>query len=355
MTVAAPSQTPLVSVVIPAYNAAATLAATLDTVLAQSHPRLEVVVVDDGSTDATPEVLAGYGRRIVAVRQQNRGLAGARNAGWRAARGELVAIMDADDLCAPERVSIQVQALQHHPEAVLCASDFSAFDATGRVSESHGARYYSAIADEPGGLDAILGQAADLDVPAGAWPSLREPRRLPVRVGLAYPRVAFGNFVHPPTILVRREAFDRAGPFDETFRYSSDWEWIVRVARLGPFVHVDLPLLDYRLSRTQMSATPFGGRQSLDILAAGRKIWSADPSLASDDPGRMRRCRREFYQDAAYNLSEDRKALAAGMLARSLWNGAFGLLAARIALRIAVPGSVARALRAAAGRGPTPG
>jgi glycosyltransferase involved in cell wall biosynthesis len=338
-------ENPLVSVVIPAFNAAATLNATLDSVLAQTHPRVEVVVVDDGSTDETPAVLASYGDRLRAVRQRNGGLANARNAGWRLARGDYVAIMDADDVCAPERISVQLRALQRHPEAVLCSSAFTAFDHAGFVSASHGARYYSAIRDAPDGLRSLYGQEADLEIPAGAWPSLREPLRVPVHVGRVYPALAFGNFVHPPTAMVRRDALLAAGPFDESLRWNSDWEWFVRVSRLGPFVYAERPLLDYRLSRTQMSATPTDGGFALDMVAAGHKIWNADPALARTERARMRRCRRQFYIDAAYALSERRKGMAVRMLAQGAWNGAVGLEAARTGLRILLPSGILQRIR----------
>lgn len=119
-----------VSVVIPAYNAGRYLGEALDSVLAQTLPPREVLVVDDGSTDDTPEVCARYSGRVRYARQENAGVSAARNAGLAAATGEFVALMDADDVCAPERFARQVAALRRRPDAVACLSGHWVFDRT---------------------------------------------------------------------------------------------------------------------------------------------------------------------------------------------------------------------------------
>src|SRR5450631_4327314 len=92
------AERPLVSIVVPAFNAARFLAAAIDSVLEQRYSPFEVIVVDDGSTDATPTILAEYGHRIRVLRRDHGGLAAARNAGMQLARGSLIALMDADDI-----------------------------------------------------------------------------------------------------------------------------------------------------------------------------------------------------------------------------------------------------------------
>ena len=111
---------PLVSCIIPVFNGARFLGEAVDSILAQTYRPCEVIVVDDGSTDATGDVIAGYGERVVAVRQPNRGEAAARNAGVRAARGALVAFLDADDLWGPEKLTRQAAKLGEDPRIDLC-------------------------------------------------------------------------------------------------------------------------------------------------------------------------------------------------------------------------------------------
>ena len=298
------------SVVIAGYNVAKTIAQTLDSILAQAG-RFEVVIVDDGSTDATPAVLEPYKDRVRVLRQPNGGLPAARNAGCAAARGEFIAIMDADDLCRPERVLLQHAVLTRHPEVVLCSSDFAAFGESGPISPSYGSTYYSAIGDASR-LDSLYPEHETFEFGRGAWPGLEAPASIAVRRGNVYRELAFGNFVHPPTVMFRKDVLERAGPADDALRYTSDWDWFVRMARLGPFAHIARPLLDYRISASQMSSVRVSnGQVAVDVIGAADKIWAADPSLAAEQPARVRRCIRDFCFDAAYAMAERRKGVAA--------------------------------------------
>ncbi|MBK8993570.1 MAG: glycosyltransferase family 2 protein, partial [Gammaproteobacteria bacterium] len=112
----------LVSVVIPAYNAAAFIERAVDSVLTQSYRSREVLVVNDGSTDRTGEVLARYGSAIRVIDQPNGGLSSARNRGIREARGEFVALLDADDRWLPEKLERQVQAMVADPGIGFCST-----------------------------------------------------------------------------------------------------------------------------------------------------------------------------------------------------------------------------------------
>jgi len=122
----------LVSVIIPAYNAAAFIKETLDSVFAQTYSHYEAIVVNDGSPD-TPEleqVLASYMHRVTYIKQENRGLSGARNTGIRAATGSLIAILDADDLWTPDYLEEQTKFLRKHPEYDLVYSNARLFGDT---------------------------------------------------------------------------------------------------------------------------------------------------------------------------------------------------------------------------------
>lgn len=128
----------LVSVIIPAFNAGATIDETLRSVRSQSHDRLEIVVVDDGSTDDTLAIAERHAERdprITIIRQGNAGVAAARNAGWQAARADFIAFIDADDLWAPCKVERQLQAMVDGGERTgLVYSWYAWIDAKSRVS-----------------------------------------------------------------------------------------------------------------------------------------------------------------------------------------------------------------------------
>ena len=129
--------TPRVSVLVPAYNAAGYLRYALDSVLAQSYADWEIVLVDDGSTDDTGALVDSYRARLQDklryIHQSNRGLPAARNSGIRAARGEFIALLDADDVWLPHRLERSIQALDAEPAAGLAHAKVRRIDAQGNV------------------------------------------------------------------------------------------------------------------------------------------------------------------------------------------------------------------------------
>lgn len=124
---------PRFSVVIPAYNAAATLARAIDSVLAQTWPAHEIVVVDDGSADATGAVASGFGERVHYLRQANAGPSAARNQGVQAAAGDWIAFLDADDWFYPDRLRVHAEMIQAKPGLDFLLAGYDYRDAEGRL------------------------------------------------------------------------------------------------------------------------------------------------------------------------------------------------------------------------------
>ena len=141
-----PAADVLVSVAIPAYNARATLA--------QTHRQLDIIVVDDGSTDRTWALLQRYGPLVRAIRQTNAGTGAARHTSMQAARGDFIVLLDADDICEPDRIAIQLAYLLAHPDILLCSTDFSSFDDHRELQASSIASYYHRCSPALGGVRA---------------------------------------------------------------------------------------------------------------------------------------------------------------------------------------------------------
>lgn len=188
---------PEVSVVIPTYNRQDTILRAVGSVLGQTHRDLELIVVDDASTDDTEAVLAGIGDpRLRQHRHtQNRGAAAARNTGIAAATGDCIAFLDSDDAWLPHKLELQLAALRAAPaeQAVSC----------------HGVVMHL--------LDHRIEREMPLQ-PAADWKL----------------RLALGCDLSPgATQLARREAFARTGPLDETLPRFEDWDWLLRYAQAG--------------------------------------------------------------------------------------------------------------------------
>src|SRR5207248_406310 len=126
------NERPPISVVIATFNQAAYLGETLESVLRQSYPEVEIIVVDDGSTDATPAVAERYGGRIRYVRQENAERGAARNAGLRLAHGAFVAFLDSDDVWLPHKLEREAAVLIAQPDVAVVYSDVELIDAAGR-------------------------------------------------------------------------------------------------------------------------------------------------------------------------------------------------------------------------------
>ncbi|HWG35413.1 MAG TPA: glycosyltransferase family 2 protein [Gemmatimonadaceae bacterium] len=249
-----PAEPGLVSVVIPTFNRARILRRAIDSALAQSYERLEVIVVDDGSTDETPDVLRDLGPRVRAIRQTNAGPAVARNTAIAHARGELVAFLDSDDTWLEWKIEAQVQALGRVPQAGLAWTDMIAVDDTGDVRshrylrEMYGAyqlidfptlmRQSSPVAD-------VRKNLADSSVVA------------PILVGDLSVAILYGNLLHTPTVLIRRSWIGRSGGFDPSYRHGGeDYEFYSRVCALGPVALIDAAAVRYRVGASDQLTAP---------------------------------------------------------------------------------------------------
>jgi glycosyltransferase involved in cell wall biosynthesis len=207
--------TAFVSVVIPTYNYGHYVAEAVESVLAQTYKNIEIIVVDDGSTDDTEDRLEAYRDRIRYIRQQNQGCSMARNSGIHAAKGEWIAFLDADDIWHPRKLEIQIAYLAGHPDVGLLASDSSK------------------------------------DISRG-WPECASKSDLPAeRIGLE--DIAVRSQFGPSGVIVRKQCFDKVGLFDTDLRSVEDRDMWIRIACHYQIAKLRLPLWWYRMHSTSMS------------------------------------------------------------------------------------------------------
>lgn len=249
---------PLVSVVIPAFNAAPYLSRAVESVLAQTHPVAELVVVDDGSSDETYEVAGRFDSAVVRIRQANRGVSNARNRGAAATRGDLIAFLDADDEWLPRKLEVQLARLAARPEVVASFTN-------------------SVAVDERTGSERSLPYRLEPDM----------ERSLLVKGPL------IGN---ASSVLVRRGAFEAVGGFDEALSQSADYELWLRLAGRGAFDYVPEVLVRLRVREGSMSSSvPLLERDTRRLLDK----FFADPARAA----RYARDKGRAYGNALTMLS----------------------------------------------------
>jgi GT2 family glycosyltransferase len=257
-----------VSALIPVFNGGRYLAIAIDSALAQAGVTIEVIVVDDGSTDETPSILAGYGDRVVVVRQANRGLAAARNAGLAIARGEVVAFLDSDDTWEPEKSRQQLAYLEAHPDVGLISCDAFRMDAAG----ARGAP--------------MLGDGAR-DLPAGR----------------CLEALFLGNFVLLPGVMVRQATLAAVGRFDETVPGVEDYDLWLRIAAVTGIAVLPRPLASYRSWPGQMSRDRL--RQTRSEARVLTLALARHPELRRGLGGRARRRLARLFDEAGYRDLQD--------------------------------------------------
>jgi glycosyltransferase involved in cell wall biosynthesis len=338
----------LVSVILGAYDIAPLLQQTLDSVLAQRHVQLEIIVVDDGSTDGTGAVLESYGDRIRAVTQANGGVAAARNTGLKHARGEFIALMDHDDLCMPERLAVQMACLRALPQVSLCCSEFSGFSEEGPIADAYSGHYYAKCDEASGGTAGHYSHRHVLDIGAclsdGKAP--HSSATTTVFWGEVYEDIACGNFVHPPTVMFRASLLAQVGEFDPTAGLMCDWEWLVRAARYTPFASIDRPLLNYRRSAGQISSPRYHRSALVDMLAVAESIARRDPSLWQRQPEALKANLVDITMDVADANAEVNASVALRLLARLAWRyRVVTTKTLRILVKALIPGWLLRKMR----------
>lgn len=276
--------TPLISVVIPTFNRGWTLGEAVDSVLSQDFPDFELIVVDDGSTDDTAGLLAGYGDRISVIRQENRGVSAARNRGVREAAGNLIAFLDSDDLWLPGKLKAQAAFFQAHPEARICQTEETWVRNGRRVNPKNRHKKPSGDIFEPS-LELCL--------------------------------------VSPSAVMIRRDLYEEMDGFDETLPACEDYDLWLRIGCRYPVHLIDTPFIVKRGGHDdQLSRQPSLDRYRIDslkkLIESGRlndpqrnaavKILTQKCHIYANGCAKRGRAREAaFYHDLAGSY-EDRRA-----------------------------------------------
>ncbi len=193
---------PLVSVILPTFNRAWSLEAAIDSVLNQDYPHIELIIVDDGSTDNTPQLLNAYKSKFTVLKQKNQGVSAARNTGIRHSKGELVALLDSDDTWDKRKVSCQVDFFNSHPDAMICQTE-------------------------------------------EIW--IRNQKRVNPKVkhkkpsGMIFEASLQLCLVSPSAVMMRRSLFDRVGVFNQDYPVCEDYDLWLRVSAILPVFLIDKP------------------------------------------------------------------------------------------------------------------
>ena len=230
----------LISVIIPAYNAERTLRQTIESIQNQTFSNIEIIVINDGSTDRTLDVLADISdQRLKVFSYENGGVCAARNRGVSYAAGDFISFVDADDLWTSDKLEAQFNALKAHPDAdVVYSWTYFFYEQTGETISGH--------------------------------PTFFE--------GDVYTALLQENFLSSGSnILVRKERINQIGGFDPTFPHCADWDFYLRLSAQCKFALVPKHQVIYRQSTTSMTSTKINGIEQQCLLML-EKAYQAAPA-----------------------------------------------------------------------------
>lgn len=234
----------MISVIIPTFNHSRFVSDAINSVLAQTYKNLEVIIVDDGSTDNTREVLKKYGSKIKYIYQNNKGLSAARNIGIKFSKGEFIAILDADDIWLSRKLELQMKMMEE------CTSS------TGVVS----CGVY--IIDEEGKIIKEFVRKNYLS-------------KINFFNELIIKNIVSGG---GSCALIRRVCFEKVGMFDENLKSAEDWDMWLRISKYFDIKYVEIPLVKIRVSERSMSSPINVSKMLKNELQVLKKVFS-DKSL----------------------------------------------------------------------------
>ncbi len=228
---------PTISIIIPAYNAESTILKTIESVQQQSFLDFELIIINDGSTDHTLELIDIQDPRIKIFSYENGGVSIARNRGIAHANGDFIAFLDADDLWTPDKLEMQFAALIKHPEAGVAYSWTCFLDEEGETLYTGNSVFFE---------------------------------------GNVYAKLLLWNFLYNGSNpLIRRQALESVGGFDSTLTHGEDWEFYLRLAAIWSFVVVPKPQVLYR--QTLSSASSKIEIMEKEVLRAIEKVFATVP------------------------------------------------------------------------------
>jgi len=339
---------PLVSVIVPTFNRAYCLAGAVNSVLAQTHRNVELIIIDDGSTDDTVQLVAsrwGHDPRVKYFHQANQGVTAARNQGINRAAGDFVALLDSDDRWKPWKLQAQIASMVQCPDIGMVWTDMEAVDPDGVIVH-------------PAYLKIMYGnyrRFTDAQLFSAAYSLARIVPDAPdairggiLRTGAVYSQMFMGSLVHTSTVLLRRSRLDAVKGFNESLKLSGeDYDFHLRTCREGPVGFIDLSSIQYQIGMPdRLTHHKYRVQAFANCLTTITLAYERDRDRINLPP---RLIRHRFAEVNAWLgealLDEGRRTEAAKALGKSLRMQPWQIRAARLLALALLPAPVGHSAR----------
>lgn len=239
---------PLASVIIPAYNCEQYISETLDSLLGQDYPSIEIIVVNDGSKDGTLEILKGYGEQIILIDQPNAGPPSARNNGIKSAKGDFISFCDSDDIWAPQKVSEQIKYLNAHPEVGMVCASWIVWNPS---------------------------QQGEFSVPNEfKILSLEDSQKIVTcDSGWIYHQLLLDCVCLTSAVMFRRDIVDKVGFFELELWNGDDYDYWLRTSRITEIHRLKSELVLYRILPQSVNRTPTEVNYGYEVIQKSLAKW----------------------------------------------------------------------------------
>lgn len=293
-----------VSVIIPTYNCAKYLPQAIESVLNQTYKDYEIIIVDDGSTDNTKEIISVYQSKIKYIYQDNAGVSKARNTGIQNSTGMYIAFLDADDRWLPFKLELQIKCFEKLPNVDLIFSDFSAIKQNRIIYKSYFYKAFNIFKEFKINLDNIFQNKLQI---------CKNGQNLKVFWGNIFKTLFLGNFILPSTVILKKKALSNVGYFNEKYRVAEETEFFLRFAKYYEMAFIEHPLVYYRLP----DVTNLSGKENIatlikNALSIQFKVLEEDPIFMKENKRLIQKgigktyCRLSYFYLSEFELDQAR-------------------------------------------------
>jgi glycosyltransferase involved in cell wall biosynthesis len=290
---------PLVSVIIPTYNCGKFIEQSIESVLKQTYKNIEIIVIDDGSTDDTPLKLLQYGGNIVYIRQNNQGLSKSRNLGMSYSKGEYIAFQDADDRWHPGKLEMQIDCFRKVQDIGLVFTDFSRIDMEDNVvKDRYEENAFTVFQDYGLSIDKIFKGKRTTRIDDSGQGDLQHT----LYSGDVFYDLCKGNFILPSTTLFKKECIEKIELlWNEEFRCATDQYFHLHFARHFPVAYLDAVTAQYRVgSGGSLSGNKNTPQLIINTIKTLEGIFEKDENLRFGKKTLYRTILANHYAKLAY-------------------------------------------------------